>query len=200
MRRLYITGTDTGVGKTFFCGLLASHLLDTGKKVCYIKPVQTGYPEDDDAQTVRSMSGLSQADCRVLHTAKPPAAPYIAFDEFPFEETADTINSVQGYDYLIVEGAGGIMVPLDSDYMNYDLLRACDLETLVVVPNRLGCINHSMLTKHFLTTSDMKFAGFAVNNYFMSEKYDRFNISMLNDLTAHSVRCVFSDGIEYINV
>ncbi|PLX69431.1 MAG: dethiobiotin synthase [Denitrovibrio sp.] len=200
MRKIYITGTDTDIGKTYFSGLLCKHLKEQGGKVCYIKPVQTGFPADDDSKTVREMSVLSEDDCKVLHTAEAPVAPYIVFDEFPFDETVETINSITGYDWLIVEGAGGIMVPLDSDYMNYDLVKACDLECLVVVPNRLGCINHSLLNKSFLESNNLKFAGFAMNNHFLASKFDRFNISMLNELTAHSAKFVFSKELEYINV
>lgn len=200
MRKIYITGTDTGIGKTYFSGLLCAYLAGNGEKVTYIKPVQTGYPADDDALTVREMSGLSETDARVLHTAAAPVAPYIAFDEFPYSETVETINSISGFDWVIVEGAGGIMVPLDDEYMNYSLVKDCGLEVLTVVPNRLGCINHSLLTKHFCETSGIKFAGYAMNNHFISSAFDRFNISMLNDLTAHSVRFVFSKDLEYIDV
>ncbi|ADD67880.1 dethiobiotin synthase [Denitrovibrio acetiphilus DSM 12809] len=196
MKKIYITGTDTEVGKTYFSGLLCRHLVQSGKKVCYIKPVQTGYPADDDAKTVQEMSG---ADCRVLYTAEPPVAPYIAFEQFPFEETVETINSVSGYDWLIVEGAGGIMVPLDDDYMNYHLAKECGLSCIVVVPSRLGCVNHALLNKHFLEAEGINFEGFAVNNHYVTTKFDNFNISMLNDLTAHSVRYVFSKDFEYIN-
>jgi len=200
MKRLYITGTDTGIGKTYFSGLLCSYLLDKGDSVCYIKPVQTGYPADDDSAAVAEISGLRKKDCRVLHTAEAPVAPYLVFDEFPYDETVSEINSISGYNWLIVEGAGGIMVPLDGQYMNSDLARDCGLSPVVVVPNRLGCINHSLLNKYFIEKSGLEFAGFAVNNYFMNSKFDRFNISMLNDLTAHSVRYIFSKDIEFIDV
>ena len=199
MRKIYITGTDTGIGKTYFSGLFCAWLKSRGESVSYVKPVQTGFPADDDAKSVREMSGLTESDCRVLHTAAAPVAPYLAFEEFPYKETVESINSLSA-DWVIVEGAGGVMVPLDSQYMNYDLVKECGLEVLVVVPNRLGCINHSLLTKHFIETSGLKFSGFAVNNHFMSSAYDKFNISMLNDLTAHSVRCVFSKELEYIDV
>ncbi|MGD9807725.1 MAG: dethiobiotin synthase [Deferribacterales bacterium] len=194
MKKIYITGTDTEIGKTYFSGLLCKELREKGNTVCYVKPVQTGYPADDDAKTVAEMSGIT--DYKVLHTAEPPVAPYIAFEEFPFEETVEAINAISGYDYLVVESAGGLMVPLDSDYMNYDLARECGLSCIVVVPNRLGCINHAMLNKHFLENEGIQFEGFAMNNHFMATKFDRFNISMLNDLTAHSVRYVFSKEME----
>jgi len=200
MRKIFITGTDTGIGKTHFSGLLCKHIMDSGQTVCYVKPVQTGYPADDDAKTVREISGLSENDCKVLHTAEPAVAPYIAFDEFPFAQTVASINEINGYDWLIVEGAGGIMVPLDSEYMNYDIVKECSLECIIVVPNRLGCINHSLLNKRFFESEGLRFAGFAMNNYFQDSKFDRFNIAMLNDLTAHSVRFVFSHEIEFIDV
>jgi dethiobiotin synthetase len=200
LRKLYISGTDTDIGKTYFAGLLCKHLKEKGESVCYIKPVQTGFPVDDDSKTVREISGLSENDCKVLYTAEPPVAPYIVFDEFPFEESVETINNISGYDWLIVEGAGGIMVPLDSDYMNHDLVRECDLETVIVVPNRLGCINHSLLNKHFLESEKLKFFGFAMNDHFASTKFDKFNVSMLNDLTDASVRFVFSKDFEFINL
>jgi dethiobiotin synthetase len=196
MKKIYITGTDTEIGKTHFSGLLCKHLKESGQSVCYIKPVQTGFPADDDSKTVADMSGV---DTKVLHTAEPPVAPYIVFDEFPFEDTVEAINAIEGYDWLIVEGAGGIMVPLDGEYMNYDLAKACGLSCIVVVPNRLGCINHALLNKHFIETNGIRFEGFAMNNHFMATKFDRFNISMLNDLTDASVRYVFSDELECIN-
>jgi len=196
MKKIYITGTDTEVGKTYFSGLLCKHLKDQGHSVCYIKPVQTGYPADDDAKAVAEMSG---ADCKVLHTAEPPVAPYIAFEQFPFEETVEAINAVTGYDWLIVEGAGGIMVPLDDNCMNYHIAKECGLSVIVVVPSRLGCINHALLNKHFLESEGIGFEGFAMNNHYMTSKFDKFNISMLNDLTAHSVRYVFSKDFEFIN-
>jgi dethiobiotin synthetase len=198
MKKIYVTGTDTGVGKTYFSALYAKYHADKGLKVCYIKPVQTGYPEDDDAAFVKKFSGLEH--CTVLHTAKPPVAPYIAFDEFPFDETLEAINAVSGFDLLIVEGAGGIMVPLDREYFNFDIAKSCGLSVLCVTANRLGCVNHSLLTKNFADGAGLDFAGFAVNNFFAAGKFDSFNIPMLNDLTDDAVRCVFSEGIDYIDV
>lgn len=196
MRKLYVTGTDTGIGKTHFCGMLCKYLLEKGFSVFYIKPVQTGFPPDDDRKTVLQISGLDEKHSMILHTAEPPVAPYLAFDEFPFDETVKAINSVEGYDWLIVESAGGIMVPLDRDYMNYDIAKECGLETVVVVPNQLGCVNHALLTRYFIMSEGMKFGGFAMNNHFMSAKNDIYNISMLNDLSEESVRFIFSDDME----
>jgi len=200
MRKLYISGTDTGIGKTHYCGLLCKHLLEKGDSVCYVKPVQTGYPEDDDRQTVINMSGLNPEHAHTLNTAKFPAAPFLAFEDFPYENTIKKINTISGYDWMIVESAGGLMVPLDEGYMNYDIARDCGLETVIVVPNRLGCINHAMLNYYFLEKEGLPFAGFAVNEHFASAKSDKFNIAILNDLTDDAVRSVFSDVMEIVEL
>jgi dethiobiotin synthetase len=198
MRKLFISGTDTGIGKTYYCGLLCKYLLDKGESICYVKPVQTGYPEDDDRQTVIDMSGIKPEHAYTLNTAKFPAAPFLAFDDFPYENTIKKINEINGFDWLIVESAGGLMVPLDEGYMNFDIARDCGLETVIVVPNRLGCINHAMLNYYFLEKENLPFTGFAVNEHFAAAKSDKFNISILNDLTNDAVRSVFSDVMEFV--
>ncbi|MGE4319378.1 MAG: dethiobiotin synthase [Deferribacterales bacterium] len=200
MKKLYITGTDTGIGKTYFSGLLCRYLKDRGESVYYIKPVQTGFPADDDRKTVLEMSGIGEENSATLHTAEIPTAPYLAFDDFPYEETVDSIKSVKGYDWLVVESAGGILVPLDEGLFNCDIALACGLKNIVVVPNRLGCVNHAMLSRYFIRNEGMDFGGFAMNNYFMSARNDAFNISMLNDLTDGAVRFVFSDVMEFADI
>lgn len=200
MRKLFITGTDTGIGKTYFSALLIKHLLHAGQSVYYIKPVQTGYPEDDDRQTVIDISGIKQENAVTLVTAKIPAAPYVAIEDFPYDDVVKKINAVNGFDWLIVESAGGLYVPLDDGLYNFDMAKDCGLESVVVVPNRLGCVNHALLSKYLLDKEELPFAGFAVNNFFMSSKTDAFNISMLNNLTDESVRFVFNNGMDVINI
>ena len=161
MRKLFISGTETGIGKTYFSGLLCKYFMEQRKSVCYIKPVQTGFPADDDRQTVLNMSGLKPEDAHTFYTAEMPAAPYLAFDSFPYEEVVEKINSISGYDVLVVESAGGLFVPLDEGVFNYDIAKDCRLETVIVVPNRLGCINHAMLSRYLLLKEGLDFAGFA---------------------------------------
>lgn len=173
MLRLLITGTNTGVGKTFFAGFLARHLRDEGKKVRYVKAVQTGYPEDDDAALVRSMSGLTESEAVVLQTAREPVAPCFVFDPFPFEETAGEINAITDCDVLLVEGAGGIRVPLDGHHFVEDLITACHLEVALVVPNRLGCLNEAQLNMFYITKNKLPFHAMAVNDYFNKDTMNR---------------------------
>src|SRR5512142_3296730 len=106
MMRFFVCGTGTGIGKTVFSGLLARDFIATGKRVRYIKPVQTGHPPDDDAAVVRELSGLPPERAELLYTAPEPLAPSMAFERCPFDEAAGRINETAASgdcDVLIVE-------------------------------------------------------------------------------------------------
>ena len=75
MTRYFITGTGTGIGKTWFSAFLVKTLLAEGRRVRYIMPVATGYPEDDDAAFVAARTGLAPQDALTLYTAAEPASP-----------------------------------------------------------------------------------------------------------------------------
>lgn len=192
MERYFISGTNTDVGKTVFSAWFARKLVDEGKRVVYIKPVQTGYPEDDDSAVVRDYAGLGAEDARVLHTGAEPVAPCFLWDTFPFDEAAQAINDVTGCDVLLVEGAGGLLVPLDRERQIYEFARACDLETLLVVPNRLGCINDAQLSVRFLASENLPLAGIAMNNHPATDPVNRGrNIEMIGHLVPGAVRYTF---------
>lgn len=192
MEKLYISGTGTEIGKTRFSTWLARELKNQGKRVTYIKPVQTGYPADDDAAFVRRYAGLDQEDARVLFTGEEPVAPCFLWETFPLEEVVETINRVRGCDVLLVEGAGGLLVPLDKRRKSYEIAEYCGLETVIVVPNRLGCLSDAQLNGHFLASNGIPFRGFALNNHFASDETNRErNRSMLAHLMPGSIRWVF---------
>ena len=173
--RLFVSGTDTGIGKTVFSGLLARHFLDAGHSVRYLKPVQTGHPPDDDAAAVRRLSGLPVDGAELLLTAAEPVAPCFVFDPFPFEALVERIRRVEPADVLIVESAGGLLVPLDATRRNVDLAVALDLEVLLVVPSRLGCLNQALLNEEFLTSRRMAVHGYALNEHFVENERARHN-------------------------
>ena len=194
--RVLVSGTNTGVGKTIFTAMLCKSLMDAGRRVKYIKAVQTGYPEDDDAGYVRQYTGLSEEDCKVLFTAERPVAPCLEFEEFPFKKCVHMINSSDDCDDLIVEGAGGIAVPLDYTRYIYDIADKCALEALVVVPNRLGCINECLLNYEFLKSKKISFRGFAFNDYFQASENDALNTAMLEKLLPGYIRYRFHKELQ----
>lgn len=173
MIRLFISGTGTEVGKTFFSGLLAGRLARAGLRVSYIKPVQTGHPPDDDAATVRAMSGLAPERARLLFSAAEPVAPCFVFENFPFDEVVaaiDAASAAQDCDVLLVESAGGLLVPLDETRFNHHIAEACGLPVLLVAAGQLGCINDALLSAAFLQQRGLPLAGLALNRHFASDE------------------------------
>ena len=167
MMRYLITGTGTGIGKSFFAAFLARRLLEAGKSVRYVKPVATGYPEDDDAAFVVAKAGLAGEDAVTLYTATEPASPCFVFDPFPFEECVSRIEAMPAdRDALLVETAGGIGVPLATRRYNYHFGLALGLKVLLVVPNRLGCLSDAIVYGHFILRHKLDFAGIVLNDHF----------------------------------
>jgi dethiobiotin synthetase len=165
MMRLFVSGTDTGAGKTVLCGLLARHFLGQGRSVRYLKPVQTGHPPDDDAAEVRRISGLPPERARLLFAAAEPVAPCFCFDPFPFDEAVAAVRSEPACDVLLVEGAGGLLAPLDHGRRMHDLARALDLPVVLAAQSRVGGLNHLLLSLHFLETSGLKLAAVGLNEH-----------------------------------
>lgn len=195
----FISGTNTDIGKTYFSALFCNYFIEQGYSVKYIKPVQTGWPESDAAYVVANTK-LEEKDTVTLYTHEKPVAPCLVFDKFPFQETVDYINNVDDVDIVIVESAGGLMVPLDYVHFNYEVAIACNLETVIVVPNRLGCVNDSMLNYQLIKNKKISFAGFAMNNFFMSSENDIENSSMIDRLAEDSVICEFNTDIVHIKL
>lgn len=196
MERYFISGINTDVGKTMFSAWLAKRLSDEGKQVTYIKPVQTGYPDDDDAKLVRTYANLDATSARVLFTGSEPVSPCFLWKTFPFDDVVAKINDVTDCDVLLVEGAGGLLVPLDMNRQMYELAPACDLATILVVPNRLGCINDAQLSVRFLASEKLPLAGLAINDHFASDQTNRErNKMMITHLLPDSIKYVI-DSLE----
>jgi len=184
---LFITATDTGVGKTYFSYLLAKKFSNEGKKTKYIKVVQTGYPEDDDSSFVAN----SGVETKTLYFGKEPLAPYFIFENFPLEDAIRKIKEEE-VDLTIVEGSGGLLVPLDKKYFMVDIVKKMGLKTIIVVPNKLGCINQTLLNLYYCEREGIDLYGFALNDFFL-EKYDNFEA--LNNLTGKKIKYRFKNSI-----
>lgn len=167
MKRYFITGTGTGIGKSYFSALFARQLKAQGLSVRYIKPVATGYPEDDDAAFVAKEAGLAPEDAVTLYTAKEPASPCFVFDPFPFEECVARIEALStDRDAILVESAGGLAVPLATRRYNYHFALSLGLDVLLVVPNRLGCLSDAIVYAHFALRHKLSLMALALNDFF----------------------------------
>ena len=141
---LFVTGTDTGVGKTLVSALLCAAL-----EGVYWKPIQTGASEDSDRSTVMEVAELPEErtlpECYVFD---PPVSPHLAAE---WAGVSIDLGRIRRPDEklpgpLIVEGAGGVMVPVNKTEFMLDMMRRLELPVIVVARSSLGTINHSVLT------------------------------------------------------
>lgn len=165
MRRLFISGTDTGVGKTLVSALLCKSLLEDGHRVAYYKPVQTGSEEIDgkfisiDTEFVKS---ICSEDLKVIPSLmfKLPASPHLAAeceDEvIDIDQILKTAAAVDEVDYLVIEGAGGLAVPITIDCDMAQLCAKLEAELLVVARPNLGTLNHTFLTINYAESYSLK--------------------------------------------
>ncbi len=175
-RGIFITGTDTGVGKTIVAATLARLLKMRGVNVGVMKPVTSGCREEDgrlvsdDALLLCQAAGTSCTDDVAPYLLREPVAPAeaakrdgIVIDFGRIREAFERLAA--SHDYVIVEGAGGLMVPLAGGLLVADLARQLDLPLLVVARPNLGTINHTVLTCFAAGQMELRVAGVMVNNY-----------------------------------
>ena len=155
MRRIAVTGTDTGVGKTYATAALAQAFLLSGRSVVVIKPVQTGVEtgEPTDADEINRLVGARVAQ-EWQRLALPLAPETIAHETgaelMPVADLVERLGTVEA-DVVIVEGAGGVLVGMDADGGTIaDLAEGWDAEVVVVTRDTLGTLNHTGLTVEHL--------------------------------------------------
>jgi dethiobiotin synthetase len=175
MKGFFITGTDTGVGKTMVCGLLAAFLRARGTNVVTQKWVQTGTGAAPlDLATHRRLMGLPEVvPENVLGDLCPyrfsfPSSPHLAAEREGRIVEAAVIEEAYrrleaSHDIVLVEGAGGFLVPMTRGILACDIVARLGLPVLVVVWNRLGCVNHALLTVEAVRRRGLPLAGLIFN-------------------------------------
>ena len=147
----FITGTDTNIGKTLISSWLCLHT-----KYDYFKPVQSGTIESIDRFEVRRLSdALCYPEC---YSLKNPLSPHLAARHDSVEIDLNSINLPQSQK-LIVEGAGGVFVPLNDQYVMLDLMVKFNLPVIIVARTTLGTINHTLLTIQAIRQRGLTIAG-----------------------------------------
>ena len=168
MTKIFITATNTDIGKTYTTLKLLEKYSLENKKVCAIKPIETGvkdYPLDGSKLLAKTkelnplIKDLTIKDIVPL-TFSPPAAPFIASNKatIDIKPIFEAIEKLQNYcDVLLIEGAGGLMVPINKDYFMIDLIKDLDVDkTILVTHCDLGCINDTLLSKSLLDSYNLK--------------------------------------------
>ncbi len=177
---IFVTGTDTGVGKTLISSALARHFSSKGLKVGVMKPIETGIENPEglgpDATLLRWAAQSTDPEEQISpYRYKQPLAPCqaatlsnkpIDVDEIEEAFKAMRVNK----DLVIVEGAGGLMVPIRGGFIMSDLARQLNLPLLIVTHPRLGTLNHTLLTTFAARAMDLEISGYIINQ--MPEKPD----------------------------
>ena len=168
-----VTGTDTGIGKTVVTGLLAKELASQGTVVTQ-KWVQSGDLDSPDISTHDTISNLNYDRKyiidRQVYSFNDPLSPHLAARLANQTIETELLKSAthrlaDKFDTVLVETSGGIMVPLSESVTTGDLVADMKLPTIVVVPNKLGTINHSLLTMQYLTHHKVPIIGFIINQF-----------------------------------
>ena len=177
-RGLLITGTDTGVGKTFIACGLAGSLRRQGFRVAPFKPAETGCAPDPESQALipadAEMLRRATATQATLETICPyrfraPLAPWVAAElegaSIDPQRLERCYRELSGsHDFVLVETAGGILVPLAENFHYADLARLLHLPVLVVIGSKLGAINHTLLTLELLRSAGLTTVACVLNH------------------------------------
>ncbi|MBA2648965.1 MAG: dethiobiotin synthase [Legionella sp.] len=182
MKRYFITGTDTDCGKTYVTSALLNYFANT----VAIKPVASGSADDALALQQNNSISLSLSEINPW-VFKLPVSPHIAADQ---EEKSISVKELSAYcrklhwpgiETLFIEGAGGLMVPLNQKETWVDFLKDLGCPVIVVVGMKLGCINHALLTQTALQTANIPFAGWVANCLYPSMDFLDENIATLKN-------------------
>jgi dethiobiotin synthetase len=177
MRRDYfVTGTDTGVGKTLVTAALLRRLRESGLKVAGMKPVAAGSlagpegPANDDALVLQAESSERHPYATVNPWLfGPPIAPHIAADEAGISIDTTRITAAfetlrAAADVVLAEGAGGFLVPLDARRSFAEIPTLLGMDVILVVGLRLGCLNHALLTVEAIAARGLALAAWVGNH------------------------------------
>lgn len=176
MKAVFVTGTDTGVGKTYFTGLLANFLVLSGKKVITQKWIQTGIKDlsldiDKHFELIgQKREALKEylsfiGPYNFKHASSPHLAARLEKKTINPEKIKSSFKNLsKNFDFIIVEGAGGVLVPFNKNKLIIDIVKELSLPAIIVAANKLGAINHTLLTIEALAMRKIKCLGVVFNN------------------------------------
>lgn len=171
---LFVTATGTGAGKTFLARGLARALVSRGARVAALKPLETGCVDGlalDAVALARAAGRPELATAAGLYRARLAAAPYAATlaGEAPVPSTRALVRAIAdacaGASHAVVEGAGGLLVPLDHARTTADLIRALRLPAVVVAPDVLGVLSHVLTLEQAARALDVPVAGVILSRF-----------------------------------
>ncbi|MCX7733343.1 MAG: dethiobiotin synthase [bacterium] len=166
-KSVFVTGVSTGVGKTYFSYLFLKKLGQMGMKTLYFKPVETGGDQPEDYTIC---SGVASYSHQPIYHFKNPLSPHLAakmerrkINIHKIKEAVRKMRERKDIDLIVIEGAGGILVPLTEKYLYRDLISDLKIPIVVIASSYLGVINHSLLTIEAARKKGIQIKGFILN-------------------------------------
>lgn len=199
-KSLFVTATGTDIGKTYVSGLIVKKMREYGLNCGYYKPVLSG--------AVKTNNIFTPGDCvHVLNTAgldiepmeclsycfEEAVSPHLASKRAGVKIDINKINSdyvklSSGYDYMLIEGAGGITCPIIEDnYLMWNLIKDLGVNTLVVADGGLGTINSVLTTVEYIKNRNISIKGIVLNNFNKEDFMHRDNLEMVEKMTGENV-------------
>lgn len=216
-KKLFITGTGTGIGKTYVTGLILKKLHESGKNAAYFKAAMSGNsrrPDGSlipgDAVAVQEISGISQPTdemCPYIYenAYSPHLAAQIEDNPVDMAVVKECFNTVcQKYDYITAEGSGGIICPIRFDDRQKiqleDIIRELDIPCLIIADAGLGTINSVVLTVEYMRARHIPVRGIIFNNRHPGNIMEEDNKKMCEMLTGVPVICCVQPGDTDLNI
>jgi dethiobiotin synthetase len=215
LRGVFVTGTDTGVGKSVLAAAICAALAARGERVAAFKPAVTGLDEDPggwghDHELLASASNAGQSPEDVApYRFGPAVSPHYAAELAgtriePAELVAAARAAAAGADALVVEGIGGLMVPLTAGYLMRDLAVDLGLPVVVAARTGLGTINHTLLTVEAARAAGLRVAGVVMTPWPEDpdpvERSNRKTVERLADSRTHALGATQPEGLASVGM
>ena len=215
-RALFVTGTGTDIGKTYVTGLLVKKLVDAGKKAAYYKAAMSGNERradgsliPGDACFVKQTSGITQPVeemCPYVyeHAYSPHLASRIEGNPVEMQEVKAGYRKVcQKYEYVTVEGSGGILCPICFDEARIqleDVVKELKLSSILIADAGLGTINSVVLTAEYMKAHQLPLKGIIYNHYHAGDVMEEDNIFMCEHMTGLLTLAKVADGATELEI
>ena len=215
-RNLFIVGTGTDIGKTYITGLILKKLNESGASAAYFKAAMSGNERDGegrlipgDAVHVKQVSGISQPleeMCPYVYenAVSPHLASRIEGNPVSLTRVQEEFATVsERYDYVTMEGSGGILCPICFDEREIwlpDVIKACGMGCLLVADAGLGTINAVGLTAFYLREQEIPLKGIVLNHYRQGDLMQEDNLKMCEYLTGVPVIACVRDGDRELDI
>lgn len=215
-KNIFVTGTGTEIGKTYVAGLLVKKLHEAGEKSAYYKAAMSGNDKDadgnlipGDAKFVKELGGIDQdlnEMCPYIYERaySPHLAAQIEGNPVNLDYVVEKLRDLEKkYEYITLEGSGGILCPLrfdDEEIYLEDFVKKAKLSSIIVADAGLGTINNLVLTAFYMKEKGMKIKGIIFNNFIPGDVMQEDNIKMCQHMSGLKVLACVKKGDKDLDI